>query len=152
MTSINTPCDPNFEEKVIKSFHRQKIMKTLEASINSIQPGRVSLDLPFNEKLTQQHGFIHAGIISTILDSACGYAAFSLMPKDAAVLSIEFKLNLLSPAVGENFTAIGQVKKAGRTISVVEGELFTNLQTPKKLIATMTATIMTVIERENIKN
>ena len=147
-----TPLDPDFVSKVTHSFDRQKIMKTLKATIDTIDAGKVTLEFPYNEQFTQQHGFIHAGIISTILDSACGYAAFSLMPKGAAVLSVEFKVNLLSPAKGEIFRAKAKVKKAGRTISVVDSELFSCHKNQKKLIATMTATIMTVMGREDINN
>lgn len=104
----------------------------------------MELEFPFQAELTQQHGFIHAGIVSTVLDSAMGYAAFSLMPINAAVLTIEFKVNLLSPAKGERFTAVGKVKKAGRSITVAEGELFAHLGGERKLVATMVGTVMAV--------
>ncbi len=90
-----------YKEKVIESFNRQGAMKTINASILAIRPGEIELEFPYQSNLTQQHGFIHAGIVSTVLDTACGYAAFSLMPENAAVLTIEFKVNLLSPAKGE---------------------------------------------------
>ena len=106
-----TATNPAFERRVRESFALQNAMKTIGATLTSIMPGQVSIGMPFNEVFTQQHGFIHAGIISTLLDSACGYAAFSLMPENAAVLTIEFKINLLSPAKGESFEAIGRVKK-----------------------------------------
>ncbi len=145
------PLDEEFEVKVRNSFNRQKIMKTVNASILVIRPGQVELEFPYQSSLTQQHGFIHAGIVSTVLDSACGYAAFSVMPKNAAVLTIEFKINLLSPAKGENFRAIGTVKKPGRNISVAEGDLFAYFSGVKKLVATMSGTIMAVYDREGVE-
>ncbi len=127
-------------------------MKTVNASILAIKPGEVELEFPYQIGLTQQHGFIHAGIVSTVLDSACGYAAFSLMPEGAAVLTIEFKINLISPAKGELFRAVGKVKKPGRNITVTEGELFTDVYDGQKLVATMVGTIMSVYDREGIEN
>lgn len=121
-------------------------MKTLNASILDIQPGQVELKLPYSEALTQQNGFIHAGIVSTILDNACGYAAFTLMPDNAAVLSIEFKVNFLSPATGDWFRAVAKVKKPGRNITVTEGELFASTNGEEKLVATMLGTIMAVYD------
>ena len=152
MKSKFKPHDDGFEVKVRESFNRQKIMKTLNVSILSIRPGLVELEFPYHISLTQQHGFIHAGIVSTVLDSACGYAAFSLMPVGAAVLTIEFKINLLSPAKGKIFRAVGRVKKPGRNITVTEGELFTFDDGEQILTATMVGTIMTVYGREGVEN
>lgn len=126
-------------------------MKTVGASLTGVAPGEVVIEFPFDSKLTQQHGFIHAGIVSTVLDSACGYAAFSLMPADAAVLTIEYKVNLLSPARGERFEAIGQVKKPGRNITVTEGEIYAHQGDSKKLVASMVGTMMAVFDRDQIK-
>lgn len=126
-------------------------MATLGASLEEVEPGSVAITLPFSAHLTQQHGFIHAGILATALDSACGYAAFSLMPAEAAVLTIEFKTNLLSPAKGERFTFHGQVVKAGRTISVCEAQAFAEAAGARKLIATMTATMMTMTGRDDVR-
>ena len=123
---------------------------TQMASVRSVEPGRVVFDFNPDASLRQQHGFVHAGIVSTVLDSACGYAAFSLMPPDAAVLTIEFKINLLAPAQGDCFEAIGQVKKPGRTISVAEAELFSIQGDTRKLIASMTGTLMTVMDRPDV--
>jgi uncharacterized protein (TIGR00369 family) len=109
-----------------------------------VLPGRVEISFPYDRSLTQQHGFIHAGIISTVLDSACGYSAFSLMPINTGVLTVEFKVNLLSPAKGERFKAIAEVKKPGKTISVATGEMYAVSGENCKLIATMTATLMTI--------
>ena len=141
-----------YEEKVTESFNRQDVMKTINASILAIRPGEIELEFPYQSNLTQQHGFIHAGIVSTVLDTACGYAAFSLMPEDAAVLTIEFKINFLSPAKGERFRAVAKVKKPGKNITVTEGELFSYLDGEQKIVATMVGTIMSVYDREGIKN
>lgn len=145
------PANPNFEQRVADSFNQQNVMKTVGASILRVKAGEVTLRFPFDSALTQQHGFIHAGIVSTVLDSACGYAAFSLMPSDAAVLTIEFKINLLSPAQGEWFEAIGTVKKPGRNITVAEGELYAHQGKTKKLVASMVGTMMAVFDRDRIE-
>ena len=115
-----------YKDKIIVSFNRQGVMKTINASILAIRPGEIEMEFPYQSHLTQQHGFIHAGIVSTVLDIACDYAAFSLMPENAAVLTIEFKVNLLSPAKGDRFRAVGKVKKPGKNITVTEGELFSH--------------------------
>jgi len=127
-------------------------MKTINASIIAVRPGEIELEFPYQSNLTQQHGFIHAGIVSTVLDTACGYAAFTLMPENAAVLSIEFKVNFLSPAKGERFRAVGKVRKPGRNITVTEGELFSHIEDEQKLVATMVGTMMSVYGREDIKS
>lgn len=152
MENSFTPDNPEFKKRVQHSFDRQQAMSTLGASIISIEPGVVSIRLPFNEALTQQHGFIHAGIISTILDSACGYAAFSLMPKNAAVLTIEYKINLLSPAQGDWFEAVGVVKKPGRNITVADGEVYAHSGDNKKLVASMVGTMMSIYDKEGIEH
>ena len=115
------PHDDGYAQRTRDSFARQAAMATLGATLESIEPGRVVLAMAHRPELTQQHGFIHAGMVSCALDSACGYAAFSLMPDDAAVLTIEFKINLLAPARGPRFRFEGLVIKPGRTISVVDG-------------------------------
>ena len=142
-----TPKDPLFKEKVSASFAQQPVMNTVGATIVSIEPGMVELEFTHQQNLTQHHGFIHAGIVTTVLDSACGYAAYSLMPENTSVLTIEFKTNLLAPALGEKYVAIGQVKKPGRTITVSDGELFAITNGQKKLVATMTGTLMTMHDR-----
>jgi uncharacterized protein (TIGR00369 family) len=119
-------------------------MATVGASIERVDPGTVIIAMPANASLTQQHGYLHAGIIATIADSACGYAALSLMPEDAAVLSIEFKTNLLAPADGERFVARGKVIKPGRTIMVCEATVHAVRNGAEKLVATMTGTMMVV--------
>ena len=147
-----TPTNPEFSQRVQQSFDRQQAMTTLGASILEIEPGRVVIRLPFDESLTQQHGFIHAGIISTVLDSACGYAAFSLMPDNAAVLTIEYKINLLSPAKGDWFEAVGIVKKPGRNITVADGEVYAHSGDSKKLVASMVGTLMSIYDRDGIEH
>ncbi|MFC1664639.1 PaaI family thioesterase [Pseudomonadota bacterium] len=146
---------PQFEgykERVIDSFNRQALMKTINASILSIRPGEVELECPFHKNLTQQNGFIHAGIVSTLLDNAGGYAAFSLMPENAAVLTIEFKVNLLSPAKGEKFLAIGKVIKPGKNITAAGAKLYAHSNDNQKLVATMVGTMMAVYDLENSQN
>jgi uncharacterized protein (TIGR00369 family) len=145
------PTDPNFEERVRASFARQRVMQTLGISITRLEPGDIELTMPYDAAYTQQHGFIHAGIISAALDSACGYAAFSLMPADAAVLTVEFKTNLLAPARGEQFKFHARVVKPGRTLTVCDARAFAEIGgTDRKLIATMTGTLMAVFERRGI--
>ena len=139
------PADPGFRQRLHDSFARQGVMQTLGARLEVVEAGRVVIVMAHKTELTQQHGFLHAGIVSTALDSACGYAAFSLMPADAAVLTIEFKVNLLAPARGPWFRIEGLVVKAGRTISVAEGKAWQHEGGgAETLCATMTATIMTV--------
>jgi uncharacterized protein (TIGR00369 family) len=134
-----------FEQKVRESFGRQSLMATIGAELVSVMPGAVEIRLPFHQKLTQQDGFLHAGVLTSILDSACGYAALSVAPENAEVLSVEFKINLLSPAVGEFFAARAQVKRAGRTLTVCTADGFALNKGNEKLIATMQATIMNMI-------
>jgi uncharacterized protein (TIGR00369 family) len=141
--------DPDFEARVRRSFALQRVMETIGARLARVAPGEVDVELPFREDLTQQNGFLHAGIVSTVLDSACGYAAFTLMPADAGVLSIEFKVNLLAPARGERIIARGRVVRAGRTISVCTADAFAIQAGAERHVATMTATLMAIAGREN---
>lgn len=143
--------EPDFRERVEESFARQAAMKLIGAELTLCEPGIVEVELPFREDLTQQHDFLHAGIISAALDAACGYAAFSLMPKGAAVLTIEFKVNLLAPGKGERFLFRGEVTKPGRIIMVSDGQAFAVADTEAKLIATMTATLMVVQDRKGLQ-
>lgn len=145
------PQDPDFRQRVEASFARQKVMHTLGIVIARLEPGEIELAMPYAEAYTQQHGFVHAGIISTALDSACGYAAFSLMPADAAVLTVEFKTNLLAPAAGELFLFRGTVVKPGRTLTVCEARAFACQAGAEKLVATMTGTLMAVFDRDGIR-
>lgn len=116
------PQDRNFEERVRASFARQRAMQTLGIEIERVAPGEVHLAMSPDPAYTQQHGFMHAGILATAMDSACGYAAFTLMPAEAAVLTVEFKTNLLAPATGEWFLFRARVVKPGRTLTVCEAQ------------------------------
>ncbi len=141
----------DFEERVRASFARQEAMRTIGAELTSVTPGIVEMEMPFSAALTQQHGFLHAGIISAALDSACGYAAFSLMPEDAGVLTIEFKVNLLAPGRGERFLFRGSVTKPGRTIVVADGQAYAFAADGEaRLIATMTGTMMRISGRDGV--
>lgn len=146
--SHRSPPDAAFEQRVRDSFARQAAMHTLGMQLGDVAPGRVVLWMEHQQSLTQQHGFLHAGVVATALDSACGYAAFTLMPADAAVLTIEFKINLLAPAKGPRFRFEGTVTKAGRTISVVDGRALQIEAGGERTIATMTATVMTLTGRD----
>ncbi|HEY0822831.1 MAG TPA: PaaI family thioesterase [Ramlibacter sp.] len=146
------PQDPAFAERVRASFGRQQAMHTIGATLAEVAAGRVVIELPWQQALTQQHGFLHAGMVATALDSACGYAASSLMPADAGVLTIEYKINLLAPAQGQRFRMEGVVVKPGRTITVTEGRAYAVDGGREKLIATMGATLMAITGRENIKH
>ena len=144
MSSQFQPRDPDFKARVSRSFDEQTVMRLIGASLGAVEPGRVEIELPYRQDLTQQDDFIHAGISSTIMDSACGYAAFSLMPAEARVLTIEFKINLLAPAAGQHFRAIGTVRKPGRSVFVAEAELHARVDGVDKLVATMVGTLMAV--------
>ncbi len=146
------PQDPAFAERVRASFGRQQAMHTIGATLAEVAAGRVVIALPWQQALTQQHGFLHAGMVATALDSACGYAASTLMPADAGVLTIEYKINLLAPAQGQTFRMEGLVVKPGRTITVTEGRAYAVDGGREKLIATMGATLMAITGREHIKH
>jgi uncharacterized protein (TIGR00369 family) len=136
------PRDPEWDAKVRASFARQAVMETIGARISALRPGYCEIALPYRRELCQQHGFLHAGITTTIADSAAGYAAFSLMPPGASVLTVEFKVNLMAPAAGERFFARGTVIKPGRTLTVVEAEVVALEKGAEKSIAQMLATMM----------
>lgn len=142
---------PDYERRVRDSFARQGVMGTLGARLRRVQPGEVEITLDWAPGLTQQHGFLHAGVVSTALDSACGYAGFTLMAPDAAVLTIEFKVNLLAPARGQHFRMVGRVVKPGRTITVTEGQAFAIDDGRETLVATMGATLMAVTGRADVQ-
>ena len=140
----HTPSDAAYPSRVRASFERQAVMATFGATLGRVGAGEVEIAWPYRADLAQQHGFLHAGILATMLDSACGYAAFSLMPADAAVLSVEFKLNLLAPAAGERFVARAQVVRPGRTITVCEADAWAIQDGVEKRVATMLGTMMCV--------
>jgi len=148
------PRDPQWEEKVRGSFARQKVMTLIGAQLAGVAPGRCEIHLPFRDELTQQNGFFHAGIIATVVDSAAGYAGFSLMPADTDVLTVEYKLNLLAPGAGELLIAIGEVVKSGRNLVITRGEVYVlkrgdGGQTSTHC-ATMQQTLMVMRNRQNI--
>jgi len=149
--SLFEPKNLFFETRVRDSFSRQEVMRTLGIEIVLLGPGEITLTMPYASAYTQQHGFVHAGILATALDSACGCAAFSLMPEDAAVLTVEFKLNLLAPARGDRFNFRGKVVKPGRTLTVCEAQAFAISGDQEKLIASMSATLMALFDRAGIK-
>ncbi len=142
----------DYARRVADSFARQAALATMGAELISVAPGEVIVEMPHDNRFTQQHGFIHAGVTTTMLDTACGYAAFSLMPEDAGVLTIELKTNLLAPATGESFVFVGRVVKPGRTVTFCEGEAFAVSDDTKKRIATLSATMMTVMGRDDVKS
>lgn len=150
MTSFKPP-DPHFAKRVRTSFDRQQFMHTLGASLLAVEPGFVEIELLINPAITQQHGFVHAGAVASIADSACGYAAFSLMPADAGVLAVEFKINLMAPATGDKLIARAHVIRAGRTLTVCQAEVASVTADGEKAVAIMTSTIMTVRDRSGVQ-
>src|SRR5215510_3761689 len=132
--------NPGFAELVRESFAAQRMMQVINAQLTRVDPGVVEITMPYREDLTQQHGYVHAGIVTTIADTACGYAAYTLMPVGSEVLSVEFKVNLLRPARGERFVAHAAVIKPGRTLTVVQADVFGFQGEQKELLATMLAT------------
>lgn len=138
------PLNPSFSQDVADSFARQPIMKLIGARLSLIEPGVVEITLPYRADLAQQNGYLHAGIVTTIADSACGYAAYTLMPAGSNVLSVEFKVNLLRPAQGETFVAHAEVIKAGKTLTVVRADVFAITGDDKVLVATMQGTMICI--------
>lgn len=141
---------PEVESRVRGSFERQKAMSLLGARLARIAAGEVEVELPVREELTQQHGFVHAGVLAAIADSACGYAALTLMPAGTAVLSIEFKVNLLAPAVGQSLRARARVRKPGRNVSVVECDVFAVDAGEEKLVSVVLGSMMAVRDRPEL--
>ena len=142
-TGVDVPVD-SFEGRVRASFSRQQFMATIGAELVQVGAGEVDIELPIVESLGQQHGFVHAGVVAGVTDSACGYAAATLMEADVDVLTAEFKINLLAPARGDRLVARGRVLRAGRTLTVCRGDAFTVAGDEEHLVATMLATMMSV--------
>lgn len=138
--TIEVP-NPSFAEEVRKSFAAQSIMQLIGAELTRVEPGVVEISLPYRKELTQQNGYLHAGIVTTIADSAAGYAAFSLMPAGSSVLSVEFKVNLLRPAQGEKFVARAEVIKPGKTLTVVRSDVYGLTGAERTLVASMLGTM-----------
>ncbi|SHN38548.1 PaaI family thioesterase [Chitinophaga sp. CF418] len=128
--------------RVKESFYKQGLMQTLGAELTAVEKGMVKISCPFTEALTQQNGYFHAGVATSIVDSACGYAALTLMPDDAAVLTVEFKVNFLKPARTSKLIALGKVLQSGKTLTVCEGYVYDSEE--QQLIAKMTATMIAV--------
>lgn len=147
------PASPaaGFEERVRASYARQRFMQTIGAVLNRVEAGAVEIAMPYRPELTQQHGFVHAGVVATLLDTACGYAAFSLMPADAAVLTVEYKINLLRPAQGEQLIARARVTRAGQTLTVCTGDAFMQSDGEEKAVATMLAAVMAVTQQGGLR-
>jgi len=137
------PRNPAFAEEIKQSFTKQTIMGLIGAELSRVEPGMIEITLPYRADLAQQHGYLHAGIVTTIADSACGYAAYSLMPPNSEVLSVEFKVNLMRPAKGEKFLAVAEVVKAGKTLTVVRADVFgVDHDEQRELVATMLGTMI----------
>lgn len=136
--------DPGFRDRVRADFAKQSFMATLGAELGRVEPGEVEIALPTTERLAQQNGYLHAGVIASIADSACGYAAYTLMPAESDVLSVEFKLHLLAPAVGDRVSARARVVRRGRTLSVCQADVFSLAGADERHVAMMTATMIRV--------
>ena len=150
--SRHIPKDPAFAERTTRSFANQGLMDTIGARLLRVEPGAVDIELPVTAKVSQQHGFVHAGAVSAIADSACGYAAMTLMPAGAGVLTAEFKINLMAPGIGERMIARGRVIKAGRTLTLAQTDVFAMHEGREKQIALLTATLMAVEGREGVSS
>ncbi|CAN5699462.1 PaaI family thioesterase [soil metagenome] len=143
-----SPSDSQFRERVRQSFSRQVLMSYIGATLQSVEPGEVAIALKPSVNLTQQHGYLHAGVVTSIVDSACGYAAYTLMPAEADVVSVEFKVNMLAPAVGDSFIARGRVIRAGKTLTVCQGDVYASSAAGERHVAMMVATMMRVARAE----
>ena len=144
------PRDPDFEARVRSSCSRQTAMHTLGAVLGRVNPGEVEIEMPYRTDLSQQHGFIHGGITTAILDSACGYAAFSLSAPDTAVLTVEYKVNFIAPAKGERFVARGEVVRPGASVTVCKGDVVAIEDGEEKLVTTMLTTLMLLPNRPDL--
>jgi uncharacterized protein (TIGR00369 family) len=136
------PLDPAFAARVRASFGRQKAMVLIGATMTRVEPGFCEIELPFRDDLTQQKGYVHGGIIGMIADSACGYAAYSLMPADSSLVTVEYKINIMAPAKGGLLVARGEVIKPGRTLSITSGEVYAREHGRSVLVAAMQQTLM----------
>ena len=138
------PMNPDYEARIRSSFEKQGVMKTIGAVLTKIAPGEVVIEFSYDTSLTQQHGYVHAGVVTTVVDSACGYAAYTLMASDSEVLTIEYKVNFMYPARGERFKGIGRVLRSGRTVTVCSGDVVAVENGKEKVVATMLATMISV--------
>jgi uncharacterized protein (TIGR00369 family) len=143
------PANPDFEARVRESFSRQPFMGFIGAELAAVKPGYCEIHLPYRQELTQQHGYVHGGALATLADNAAGYAAFSLMPADASVLTVEYKMNIMRPGLGDRMTARARVIKAGRTITVVESNVYGVENDKEVMCVTSIQTIMALHGRED---
>lgn len=143
------PPDPNFAARVRASFHRQPAMALFGGVLAEVSPGVCEVHLPYREDLTQQHGYVHGGVVGAIADSAGGYAAYTLMPADSSVLTVEYKLNFLAPATGEKLIARGEVVKSGRSLTVTRADVYAEQSGKRTLCAVMQQTLITLHSRED---
>lgn len=148
MTESAAESNEDMLARVRASFDRQGMMSTLGVEVTAVERGKVVMSLGHDARFTQQHGFLHAGAVTSVLDTACGYAAFSVMPPEAAVLTVSFTVNLMAPAAGERFTITAEVVRAGRTLMVCRGEAFADGS--DRPFAVMQATMTAVYDRTGI--
>lgn len=144
------PLDPHFEQRVRDSFARQGIMRHIGAEMTTVEAGGCEITLPYGAHVSQQHGFFHGGIVATIADSAAGYAGFSLMPAEAGVLTVEFKINLMTPAAGAFLVARGSVVRPGRTLTVTHAEVSVRRNGEERMCAFLQQTLMTIVGRRDV--
>jgi uncharacterized protein (TIGR00369 family) len=147
--SAAIPKDPAYADRIRASFAKQNFMASLGAVLVDVKPGRVKIELPYRNDLTQQHGFFHAGVTSSIADTAGGYAGFTLFPANSSVLTVEFKMNLLAPARGEKLLAIGEVIKSGRTLTISDLKVFAFRDGRETLCASGQQTLICLHERQD---
>lgn len=152
MSTDMRPRDPGFEARVRASFGRQRLMQTLGVRLTRIAAGECEMEMPFEAAFAQQHGFLHAGTLTSVVDSACGYAALSLMAPGAAVMSVEFKVNLLAPAAGELLIARARVVRSGRTLTIVSGDGFMRSGDRERHVFTLLGTMMAVEGRPGVSD
>lgn len=138
------PLDPDYKRRIQDSFSRQSAMALMGIKIARVEPGLVELTLPFRADLTQQNGFLHAGVVTALADTASGYAALTLMPAGKDVLTVEFKVNLLRPAMGQHFFAVATVIKPGRTLTITRADVFAVSGSDQELVAAMQATMISL--------
>ena len=152
MSTDFRPGDPGFESRVRASFGRQRLMQTLGVQLTRVAAGECEMEMPFDAAFAQQHGFLHAGTLTSVVDSACGYAALSLMAPGAAVMSVEFKVNLLAPAAGDLLIARARVVRSGRTLTIVSGDGFMRSGDRERHVFTMLGTMMAVEGRPGVSD
>ena len=150
MTNQRPPRDPAFAERIRASFARQSMMATIGATLERVEPGLVTISLPHAPHILQQHGFVHGGATAAIADSAAGYAALTLLPAGSGILAVEFKINLMAPARGDRLVAAGRVIRTGRTLSIAQAEVVAHEGDETRLVALLTATLMTIEGRDGV--